>query len=116
LGLALYFASQGAGRLLWPFLANCARLVVAVGGGWLALRWTGEIQGVFAALAGALVVFGLINAFSVAGGAWFRPIAWPRPSSLRLPELTAVAAQAGIARSLPYQITARPASPSDSLP
>jgi putative MATE family efflux protein len=80
LGLVLYFASQGAGRLLWPFVANCSRLVVAVGGGWLALRWTGEIHGVFAALAAALVVFGLINAFSVAGGAWFGPIAWPRPS------------------------------------
>jgi Na+-driven multidrug efflux pump len=80
LGLALYFASQGAGRLLWPFVANCSRLVVAVGGGWLALRWTGGIHGVFAALAAALVVFGLINALSVAGGAWFGPIAWPRTS------------------------------------
>jgi Na+-driven multidrug efflux pump len=80
LGLALYFASQGAGRLLWPLLANCARFVVAVGGGWLTLRWTGDLHGVFAALAAALVVFGLMNAFSVAGGAWFGPIAWPRPS------------------------------------
>jgi putative MATE family efflux protein len=80
LGLVLYFASQGAGRLLWPFVANCARLVVAVGGGWLALRWTGEIHGVFAALAAALVVFGLTNALSVAAGAWFGPIAWPRVS------------------------------------
>jgi Na+-driven multidrug efflux pump len=26
LGLALYFASQGAGRLLWPVLANLVRL------------------------------------------------------------------------------------------
>src|SRR5262249_41721487 len=26
LGLALYFASQGAGRLLWPLLANLTRL------------------------------------------------------------------------------------------
>src|SRR6266852_9735472 len=29
LGMALYFASQGAGRLLWPFLANMARLIIA---------------------------------------------------------------------------------------
>lgn len=34
LGMALYFASQGAGRLLWPLLANLTRLVVAAGGGW----------------------------------------------------------------------------------
>ena len=37
-GLALYFASQGAGRLLWPLLAASLRMAVAIGGGWLALR------------------------------------------------------------------------------
>ena len=71
LGMALYFASQGAGRLLWPFLANLARLVIATCGGWLALRWTGNATGVFIALAVALAAFGLINAAAVAGGAWF---------------------------------------------
>ena len=35
MGLALYFASQGAGRLLWPLLAGLVRLVIAVGGGWM---------------------------------------------------------------------------------
>ncbi len=38
LGLALYFASQGAGRLFWPLMAGLLRMVVAVGGGWLAVR------------------------------------------------------------------------------
>ena len=71
LGMALYFASQGAGRLLWPFLANLARLIIAACGGWLALRWTGDVTGVFIALAAALAAFGLINAAAVAGGAWF---------------------------------------------
>src|SRR6516164_2830807 len=37
LGMALYFASQGAGRLLWPLIANLARLAIAAIGGWLAL-------------------------------------------------------------------------------
>ena len=41
LGLALYFASQGAGRLLWPLVAGVVRLVVAAGGGWVASRWWG---------------------------------------------------------------------------
>lgn len=41
------FASQGAGRLLWPFLAGVARLVIAAGGGWVALYW---FDGSFAAL------------------------------------------------------------------
>jgi putative MATE family efflux protein len=38
LGMALYFASQGAGRLLWPLIANMTRLAIAGGGGWLVLR------------------------------------------------------------------------------
>jgi putative MATE family efflux protein len=71
LGMALYFASQGAGRLLWPLLANFARLIIAAGGGWLALRWTGNLTEVFIALAVALAAFGLINAAAVASGAWF---------------------------------------------
>jgi putative MATE family efflux protein len=75
LGMALYFASQGAGRLLWPFLGNLARLVIAAGGGWLALRLTGDLTAVFIALAVALAAFGVINAAAVAGGAWFRTAA-----------------------------------------
>jgi Na+-driven multidrug efflux pump len=71
LGMALYFASQGAGRLLWPLIANMARLVIAAGGGWLALRWTGNLSDVFIALAVALAAFGLINAAAVASGVWF---------------------------------------------
>jgi MATE family, multidrug efflux pump len=70
LGMALYFASQGAGRLLWPLIANMTRLAIAGGGGWLVLRWTGELSYVFAVQALALVVFGLIIAAAVAGGAW----------------------------------------------
>jgi putative MATE family efflux protein len=71
LGMALYFASQGAGRLLWPLLANFTRLAIAAGGGWLALRWSGDLSHVFLALGLALTAFGLINAVGVAGGAWF---------------------------------------------
>jgi putative MATE family efflux protein len=72
LGMALYFASQGAGRLLWPLLGNFARLVIAATGGFVALRWSGSLTGVFIALAVALAAFGLINAAAVASGAWFR--------------------------------------------
>ncbi|MDB5945371.1 MAG: mate efflux family protein [Ramlibacter sp.] len=77
-GLALYFASQGAGRLAWPLMGNVARLAVAGGGGWLALRWGGGIVSVYAAQAIALVLYGLINAAAVAGGAWFGPLGRPR--------------------------------------
>jgi putative MATE family efflux protein len=71
LGMGLYFASQGAGRLLWPWIANMGRLVVAASGGWLALRFGGDLSVIFVALAAALGVFGLVNAAAVAGGAWF---------------------------------------------
>ena len=84
LGLALYFASLGAGRLLWPLLANLARLAIAGGVGWLALHWGGDISHVFLALSAGLVVFGLMNAVAVAGGAWFGPISWPRIRITRL--------------------------------
>ncbi|MDO9713947.1 MATE family efflux transporter [Paracraurococcus lichenis] len=72
LGMALYFASQGAGRLAWPLGAGFLRMLVAAGGGWLALRLTGSLGGLFAAAAAALVLYGSLLALAVRGGAWFR--------------------------------------------
>ena len=71
LALILYFASQGAGRLLWPIIGNGVRLVVAALGGWLALRYGAGLSGVFAVQALALVLYGLVNVTAVARGAWF---------------------------------------------
>ena len=85
LGMALYFASQGAGRLAWPLIANLTRLAIAAGGGWLALRLGGDLGYVFVSLAVALAAFGLINAAAVAGGAWFGPLRLPLRWSLRVP-------------------------------
>jgi Na+-driven multidrug efflux pump len=76
IALLLYFASQGAGRLLWPVLGNVARLFVAAAGGWLALRAGWGLVGVFSAQATALVVYGAVNAGSLAAGAWFGPPVW----------------------------------------
>jgi putative MATE family efflux protein len=72
LGLALYFGSQGAGKLLWPLLAGFARLVTAVGGGWLALILTGSLTMVFGMLGIALTAYGVIVAVAVKSGVWFR--------------------------------------------
>jgi len=82
LALALYFASQGAGRLLWPLIGNLTRLAIAAIAGTLALGWSGELSHVFLAQSLALVAFGAINAAAVAGGSWFGPLSWPR--SLRV--------------------------------
>jgi MATE family, multidrug efflux pump len=71
MGLALYFASQGAGRLLWPLLAGLIRLVIAIGAGWIALSLTGSLAWLFASLAFALVAYGATIAGAVGRGAWF---------------------------------------------
>jgi putative MATE family efflux protein len=71
LGLALYFASQGAGRLMWPLCAGFARLLIAAIGGGLAVHWLGTgLTGIFAAMTVALVVFGSTMALAVKLGAW----------------------------------------------
>jgi len=70
-GLSLYFASQGAGRMGWPMLAAALRVVIAAGGGWLAIKTFGGSHGLFVALAAAIVSFGLVNAAAVASGGWF---------------------------------------------
>jgi putative MATE family efflux protein len=70
-GLALYFASQGAGKLVWPLMAGFARVTVAIGGGWLALKLTGSLAWMFIAIGVALFVYGAGIALSVRLGAWF---------------------------------------------
>ncbi|MCX7321323.1 MAG: MATE family efflux transporter [Hyphomicrobiales bacterium] len=73
LGLSLYFASQGAGKMLYPLLAGVLRLLISIVGGWLALRLTGSLTWLFACLAFALVVYGSIIVTAVATGTWFKP-------------------------------------------
>src|SRR5262249_43191227 len=71
LGLSLYFASQGAGRLGWPLIGSLVRLAIGIGGGWVVLTLTGSVGWLFAALTLALVVYGVIVAGAIASGAWF---------------------------------------------
>jgi putative MATE family efflux protein len=72
LGLSLYFASQGAGRLMWPLLAGLCRMLIAVAGGGLALYLTGSLQWLFGFLALALLIYGTILVTAVKMGVWFR--------------------------------------------
>jgi putative MATE family efflux protein len=81
LGMALYFASQGARALKWPLIAGVSRLAIAVGGGWLALRFAGSLALVFAALGLGLAVLGLLIA-AIKAGAWFSS-ADDKPSASR---------------------------------
>jgi putative MATE family efflux protein len=70
-GLALYFASQGAGRLMWPLVAGFARMAFGVGGGWLVLRTIGSLPLMFIVVGLALAIYGGGIALSVRLGAWF---------------------------------------------
>src|SRR5262249_832250 len=72
LALALYFASQGAGRLFWPLTAGFLRMFVAIAGGWLALRLTGSLNCLCAAVARAPALQGLTRVGAIGGGACFR--------------------------------------------
>jgi Na+-driven multidrug efflux pump len=72
LGLSLFFASQGAGRLAWPLLAGFMRLAVAVGGGWAVLTATGSLDRTFEVLGLALAIYGVTLVSAVASGVWFR--------------------------------------------
>ena len=62
-------------------LGNLARLVVAGVGGWLALRWGGQLVDVFLLQGIALLVYGVVIASAIAGGAWFGRVGWPRTTA-----------------------------------
>ncbi|HXJ50000.1 MAG TPA: MATE family efflux transporter [Burkholderiales bacterium] len=64
--IALYFASQGAGRVLWPVLAGTARLVIVIAGGAAAA----SLGGIFIVIAAAMAVSGLLTIWFVARTRW----------------------------------------------
>jgi hypothetical protein len=47
-------------------------MLVAIGGGWLALRATGSLSWLFAALALGLFLHGVTLLVAIGSGAWFR--------------------------------------------
>jgi Na+-driven multidrug efflux pump len=70
-GIALYFASQGAGKMLWPVLAGSARFLIAVIGGLIVLRYfNGTLAGLFAVIGLAMVAYGMATVAAVKWGNW----------------------------------------------
>ena len=65
LGMVLYFACQGRGNMLWPFLAGVARLAVAAGGGLLLADMGGSMSMVLMAIAGGSIVYAALNTFGM---------------------------------------------------
>ncbi|WP_247834036.1 MATE family efflux transporter [Bradyrhizobium sp. 200] len=69
LGMLLYFAGQGAGRVMWPVLGGTARLLIAAGIGWIiVVHLGGGLRELFMAGAAGSIV----SAAIVAGALWFR--------------------------------------------
>jgi len=77
LGLALYFASQGAGTVVWPVLATVLRFVVGVGGAALGVYvFEQSLTLVYVCMAAAMLLYGSLTAASVKLGAWRRSGSW----------------------------------------
>jgi putative MATE family efflux protein len=69
-GLALYFASQGAGRVLLPILAGTARLVVVALGGLAVTALAWPLGALFAVISCGIALFGTLSGLAVHRAAW----------------------------------------------
>jgi Na+-driven multidrug efflux pump len=71
IGLSLYFAFQGAGKMFWPTMVTILRVIVAVGGGAVAVLVLGwGIKGLLMMVAVGMMLYGGINALCLQLGAW----------------------------------------------
>jgi putative MATE family efflux protein len=69
-GMALYFASQGAGSMLLPVLAGTVRLVLVVAGGAAVVALAGPLAAVFAVIACGIALFGALIVTAVYRARW----------------------------------------------
>lgn len=73
IGLSLFFASQGAGRMTWPLIAAAARLMIAIGGGAVLLYgYDASLNMIYLASGIAMVANGIITAVALKMGMWRR--------------------------------------------
>jgi Na+-driven multidrug efflux pump len=69
-GLCLYFASQGAGKLVGPVLAGTLRLVMVAVGGVILVRQGADAATMFALISFAMLCYGLVTALFMYLGRW----------------------------------------------
>ncbi len=72
LGLALYFASQGSGKILGPVLASSVRLAVIALGGWWLSAIGAPAWAIFALVSASMVAYGAATAAAVYFTPWAR--------------------------------------------
>jgi Na+-driven multidrug efflux pump len=71
LGLALFFASQGAGRMAWPLAGSMARVAVVAGSGWLVVHhFRLPATGFFWVIAAGFTVYAALIGGAIALGRW----------------------------------------------
>jgi putative MATE family efflux protein len=69
-GLCLYFASQGAGKVLGPVLGGTIRLVIVAAGGWWLATSAAPVWTLFALAGGAMIVYGIATGLMVKATRW----------------------------------------------
>ena len=70
IGIALYFASQGSGKVLLQVLARTVQLVIVIGGGFVLVAAGTGLVSLFVLIAFGMIVFGTLSAFAVARTDW----------------------------------------------
>jgi putative MATE family efflux protein len=79
-GIGLYFACQGYGKLVLAVVANVMRLLVAFGGGLIAMFWLGAgTVGIFVAISFGFATYAAITSFAV----WRTTLATPATQAKR---------------------------------
>lgn len=74
-GLALYFASQGSGKVLGPVLATTLRLALVALVGALLVEGEAPLGGVFWLIGGAMLAYGFAVAGAIYVTSWAKPAA-----------------------------------------
>ncbi len=66
LGMALYFATQGFGNVIWTVAANAVRLLVSAGSALIAARWLDVgVTGVFVGIAAGFCTYAVLTCAAV---------------------------------------------------
>jgi MATE family, multidrug efflux pump len=72
--MIVYFSSQGAGRMLWPFVGGIVRLLLVIIGSWMAVHQFGAgLPGLSWMITASFVAFCLVSVLALRQGVW-RPV------------------------------------------
>ena len=69
-GIALYFACQGSGKVLLQVLARTVQLIIVIGGGFILLAAGADLAALFALIALGMVIVGSLSALAVSRTNW----------------------------------------------